>query len=296
VPPILANPQPLDFVPKIVKNITKSLTSFPGSDAMHVLLVPFGSHGDVHPFIGLGQALRERGHRVTFLINEYFGGLVRGRGFEMVPVGEASIFEEALRNPDLWDPKKGFSAVAGGMLEHAKLLYPMIADLYEPGETVAVGGTMAFGVRLAQEKLGLPAATVHLQPGVLHSNYETPAYPGLQAPRWWPTWFKRFFFDGIYRFMVDPLLVPGLNALRAELELPPIRDVMRGWLHSPRLVLGFFPGWFGPPQPDWPPPTPSSPRGRPRSPSPRARPTSRAASSSRPPPTPALGWGAAASS
>ena len=53
---------------------------------MRVLLVPFGSHGDVHPFIGLGQALRARGHRVTYLINEYFGPLIRGLGFEMVPV------------------------------------------------------------------------------------------------------------------------------------------------------------------------------------------------------------------
>src|SRR5262249_49590922 len=48
-------------------------------------------------------------------------------------------------------------------------------------------------------------------------------------------------------------LAPGLNALRAELGLPPVRDVMRGWLHSPQLVLGFLPAWFGPPQPDWPP-------------------------------------------
>jgi rhamnosyltransferase subunit B len=60
---------------------------------MHALLVPVGSHGDVHPFLGLGHALRARGHRVTFLINEYFGPLVRGLGFEMVQLGEAGLFE-----------------------------------------------------------------------------------------------------------------------------------------------------------------------------------------------------------
>ena len=36
---------------------------------MRVLLIPVGSHGDVHPFVGLGHALRARGHQVTFLIN-----------------------------------------------------------------------------------------------------------------------------------------------------------------------------------------------------------------------------------
>src|SRR5262245_20879230 len=186
---------------------------------MHVLLVPFGSHGDVHPFVGLGQALRARGHRVTFLVNEFFGSLVRGRGFEMVPMGEASLFEEAMRNPNLWHPRKGFAAVAEGMLEHARLSYPRIAELYEPGETVAVGGSIAFGVRLAQEKLGLPAATVHLQPSVLFSNVETPVYPKLEVARRWPRWLKTLFFDAVYRFFVDRVLEP-LNEYRKELGLP----------------------------------------------------------------------------
>src|SRR5262249_29005603 len=38
----------------------------------------------------------------------------------------------------------------------------------------------------------------------------------------------------------------------AELGLAPVRDVFRGWLHSPQLVLGLFPKWFGSIQPDWP--------------------------------------------
>jgi UDP:flavonoid glycosyltransferase YjiC (YdhE family) len=222
---------------------------------MHVLLVPFGSHGDVHPFVGLGKALRSRGHRVTFLVNEYFGPLVRGLGFEMVRVGDASLFEETLRDPDLWHPRRAFAVVARGIVEYARLAYPRIAERYEPGETVAVGGSLAFAVRLAQETLGIPAATVHLQPGIFYSNYETPAYPGLEIPRWWPRWFKRPLFDLIYGRAVDPHIVPGLNAFRSELGLGPVKDVMRGWLHSPQRVLGLFPAWFGPAQPDWPPQT-----------------------------------------
>jgi len=31
---------------------------------VNVLIVPIGSHGDVHPFVGIGIKLRERGHRV----------------------------------------------------------------------------------------------------------------------------------------------------------------------------------------------------------------------------------------
>jgi rhamnosyltransferase subunit B len=219
---------------------------------MHVLLVPFGSHGDVHPFLGLAHALRDRGHRVTFVVSDHFGPLIRGLGYASVPLGEAVDFDSRLRDPDLWHPTRGFGVVARGIVEGARLALERIEELYVPGETIAVGGSIAFGVRLAEERLGIPSATVHLQPGVIHSNFDTPVYAGLNTSPW-PHWLKVRFFDMIYPRVIDPHIDPGLNVYRAELGLPPVRDVMRGWMHSPRLVLGFFPSWFGPPQPDWPP-------------------------------------------
>src|SRR5262249_38942291 len=153
---------------------------------------------------------------------------------EMEALGEASLFEEAMRNPDLWHPRRGFAAVASGMVEHARLSYPRLEGLYVPGEAVAVGGSIALGVRLAPETPGMPAATRHPRPGILHSNQETPAYPGFAAPRWWPTWFKRAFFDLVFAIALDPHIAPGLNAFRAELGLPPVRDVIRSWIHSPQ--------------------------------------------------------------
>lgn len=220
---------------------------------MHVLLVPFGSHGDVHPFVGLALALRARGHRVTFVVNEYFGPLVRRHGFSIEPVGEARLFEEALRDPNLWHPRRALAAVGRNVVEHARIAYPVLERLYVPGETVAVGGSLAVSLRLAQEKLGVPAATVHLQPSVMHSNHETPTYPNLGTARRLPRWLKRGLFHLVFRHVVDPMLVPGLNAYRAELGLRPVHDVYRTWLTSPELVLGLFPAWFAAPQPDWPP-------------------------------------------
>src|SRR5207249_220575 len=48
---------------------------------------------------------------------------------------------------------------------------------------------------------------------------------------------------------------PATNAFRAELGLPPVQRLMHVWWHSPQRVIGLFPGWFCPPQPDWPPET-----------------------------------------
>ncbi len=218
---------------------------------MHALIVPFGSHGDVHPLLGLGTALRARGHRVTFIVSEYFGPLVRGLGFAMVPLGEDARLRDVLNDPDLWHPRRSLKVVAKVAVEGAGLVFDHIRTLHEPGETVLVGGSLAFGVRLAQEALGIPAASVHLQPAFLHSDVEPPRYGGLDTTGWSP-WLKRWVFRAVFAGVVDPQFVPGLNALRARIGLPRLRGVYRVWAHSPQLVLGFFPGWYGPPQPDWP--------------------------------------------
>jgi hypothetical protein len=44
------------------------------NDAMHFLLSCFGSAGNVHPFMAIGQALQQRGHRVEVLTSAYFRG------------------------------------------------------------------------------------------------------------------------------------------------------------------------------------------------------------------------------
>src|SRR5512135_928511 len=80
-------------------------------------------------------------------------------------------------------------------------------------------------------------------------------YPTLAMRDWWPRSLKRFFYWTIDALVVDRHLTTGLNAVRAELGLPPVRRAMHTWWNSPQLVLGLFPAWFGPPQPDWPPQT-----------------------------------------
>ena len=48
------------------------------AELTHVILCALGSSGDVHPFVGLGRALRQRGYRVTVVTAGYF--VAGGRG------------------------------------------------------------------------------------------------------------------------------------------------------------------------------------------------------------------------
>ena len=220
---------------------------------MHVLLVPVGSHGDVHPFVGLGLVLRDRGHRVTYVIDGYFDALISGVGFETVTISEAHDFKEALNDPDLWHPQRGLKAVSSRFTEGSRRCYRAIEQHYIPGETVAVGGSLAFGMRMASEKLGVPAATIHLSPIIFLSAYETPRLGSRAFPTWLPPWVKKRIFAFLFKHSVNPIVDPTVNVVREEIGLEPVSNVIRDWMNSPELVICGFPEWFGKPQPDWPP-------------------------------------------
>jgi rhamnosyltransferase subunit B len=53
-----------------------------------ILLLPFGSAGDVFPFIWLGRHLMARGHRVTMITACLFEEQARKAGLNFIPLGE----------------------------------------------------------------------------------------------------------------------------------------------------------------------------------------------------------------
>ena len=219
----------------------------------HMLLLPIGSSGDVHPFVALGLALRERGHRVTVITGISFESLIRRADLDFIGLGTIEEFETALRNPDAWHPRRGFDFVMRwGVLPWIRPIYDLIAERYVPGETVVVASLLAFGARLAQEKLGVPMVSVELQPAVLRSSYQAPVLPGMWMPGWLPGPIKRFMYWLGDTLVLDPVVKPATNAVRAELGLPPVRRLLNEWWHSPERIIGLYPPWYAPPQPDWP--------------------------------------------
>lgn len=222
---------------------------------MRALLIPLGSYGDVNPFLGLGRELRRRGHEVLIATNDHFARLVRHDELEFISLGTEAEYDEVLKEADAWHPTKGLGVIARFQEPFVRRVYDVIVEHYRRGETVVAAGTLAFAARIAQEKLGTPLVSVHLQPSIFRSLYQTPRYPRLKLPDWLPRFMKRGFFALADRLIIDRLYAPSINALRDELGLPPVRGVLKDLCHSPQRVLGLFPDWFGPPQPDWPPQT-----------------------------------------
>jgi rhamnosyltransferase subunit B len=220
---------------------------------LNVLLLTIGSAGDVHPFIGLGLALRARGHQVKIITNPFFGEIANRVGLELIPLGSVEKFRDVLADPLLWHRTKGTKAVFDIVLEGLRETYDAVASNYVAGQTVVVASSLGLAARIAQDKLNIPMATVHLSPSQFRSCIDPPILPGLFMPGWIPMWMKKKLWAGGDRFVLDPMLAPRINALRAELGLAPVDGILRDFWNSPQRVIGLFPDWFARPQADWPP-------------------------------------------
>ena len=101
----------------------------------------------------------------------------------------------------------------------------------------------------------MPTASVHLQPSIIRSLVDAGMAGTVRISASQPLWFKQAFFRLADWLVIDRVLRRPLNEFRATLDLPPVDRVLHRWMHSPQLVIGFFPDWFAEPQPDWPPHT-----------------------------------------
>lgn len=219
---------------------------------MKFLLSPFGSHGDVHPFIGLAVELQNRGHEVKFAVNAHFRSLTEEAGLNYVEMGDEELYDLLTRDPRIWDPNRSFQfifreGVARIIPQHVQ----WIRDEHQQKESVVVSSLFGFGARIAQEAYGVPLTTVHLQPAVLWSEHDSPQLPNMFSRPWVPRWLKRLQIWVGEKFVIDRAVRPILNPILAEHGLPPMQNTL-SWMHSPERIIGLFPEWFAPTQPDWP--------------------------------------------
>ena len=218
----------------------------------HFLLVTLGSHGDVHPFVGLGKTLLARGHRVTLATNEHFRPLAEATGIDFEPVGEEADFLTLAKHPDLWHARRGAFVVAGAISSSMQAVYDAVARRLD-ARTVVVGSTLALAARVARDELHFPMATVHLAPIVFRSVHAPPRMPGVPSiVSRLPAFALTRFYEGADKYVIDPALAPAVNAFRAGRGLPPVERIMHDWWNAPDLAIGLWPAWFAPPQPDWP--------------------------------------------
>jgi rhamnosyltransferase subunit B len=218
---------------------------------LKVLMVAMGSAGDVFPFVEVGRGLRSRGHAVTLVANEYFEATAQSAYLNFVSSGPREEYLRTIRDERLWTASGSYKLMFGSLLAAILPIYHLIEAQLDR-DLIVVAPSVAFGARIAQEKLGVRLISMNVETNIFRSKYE---WPGRNIPpRWLPLLrpLRIAMMAALDDLVFDPALAPRLNEVRQSLGLPPVRRILRDWIHSPDGVIGLFPDWFATRQRDWP--------------------------------------------
>jgi UDP:flavonoid glycosyltransferase YjiC (YdhE family) len=226
----------------------------------HIVLTTFGSYGDLHPYIALGLALKELGHRPVVATSDVYREKVEETGLEFHAV-----------RPDLPpvdDPRAGemiakvMDTSAGAGVEY--LLKDLLmsdvrgayADLFAAvdGADFLVSHPITFAGPLVAEKTGIRWFSSVLAPVSFFSRFDPPLPPTTQwlfrAARGVGPWATGALIN-VIKLRTQPWLEP-VAQLRKELGLKPGGHPIFEGQHSPYGVLALFSRVMAEPQKDWP--------------------------------------------
>jgi len=132
-----------------------------------------------------------------------FGARILHAGIAFTPLGVVGDFESLLQRAELCHPRKGARFLIDELLKRLPEAFAVTAALSQPRDTVLVGSSLSWGLRLVQEHSGLPAATVHLSPICLQSASGPSVLPGVGDLSWLPAWAVRALQSGAEQLFVD---------------------------------------------------------------------------------------------
>lgn len=178
-----------------------------------------GTVGDVNPLLSVAAELAGKGHEIVVLSNHQHRARVEREGFRFYPIGSGLVLPVA--------PGVAEEVVVLEMAAATRQTFDLLAELYQPGNTVAVSPSYIFGPRLAQEKLGLPLLHIYLDP--MHFEVDK---------GWLRGWRERLRVRRL-----GGLMMREVSALHSQLGLKPMKP---GWERSPLGGLALFPRWFLP--------------------------------------------------
>lgn len=188
-----------------------------------------GTHGDVLPFVRLGQALAARGHDTVLYSHDFYAETAARAGLRFVSTDTAEGYARQLADHRhlLLNVLGDAGRVAdfyrrNRVLEQTRDEFHALAGLVRSrpaGDVVVVGRhTSRLSVLMVREALGVPAAWVCVTPT---------QHLGLPMTE---------------RLYPQALAGP-MNEMRATVGLPEVTD-WSTWLRSADLVLGLWPRWF----------------------------------------------------
>lgn len=223
---------------------------------MKIGLQTWGSHGDIRPFVALANGLHAAGHEVTLVVtcvdSDRYGALQGTVPYALEVVASPVVPDRAAL--ERWGAaivaERNTSKQTRLVIE--QLLLPAEAEMYRASERLCAANELVIGhyvlhtLAIAAEKQGRPCVSVALAHGAVPSAFQPP----LGVPNWGA--FCNRLAWRLARWILNRDFKRYPDRLRAQLGLPPARDVIDTVWASPALTLLAFSPVLCEPRPDWP--------------------------------------------
>lgn len=188
---------------------------------MRIVLVTYGSRGDVQPLLAFSLALREAGHHVMLVCPPERVAWVRGYGCRARGLGrDVTAYVDGMeRAHSLGAALRFIAFVRRELVRQFDLLPDLVA-----GADLVVGSSLAFGLATVAERQGIPYRYIAFTPQLLPSrSHPFMAYKSQGLPGWWNglTWRTVRAADRLN-------LTRMINERRRVWGLSPIEDA---WAH-----------------------------------------------------------------
>ena len=224
-----------------------------------ILLATFGSLGDLHPYIAIGQALRARGHQARIASSSDYRLNVAAAGLEFAPVAPSLAQLGTLRElaHRVADPLLGTQTLVRDLImPHLRESHQQLRAAARDADLL-ISHPLTFMVQVVAAEQHKPWLSSVLAPASFLSRQDPPAMAPINslqiAQRLGPWAYDTlmYFVRGTVRRWEQPL-----HRLRAELGLPYSGKIMMfEGQFSPLGTLALFDAPLMRPQPDWPPHT-----------------------------------------
>jgi UDP:flavonoid glycosyltransferase YjiC (YdhE family) len=215
-----------------------------------ILIVGKGGFGDWFPLLAIGQALRQRGHRVRVAAEAHHASACAHAGLDFQVVGDS---EDAAPGEvgSAWGAARAVLQATlspQGLAAEVRTLRPLVE-----GADLVLGNQLAYAGALVRRMVGRPWVFCAASPLAIPSRLDAPLWPYLQSAQQVAArlGLPQSGFVGLARLGTRLLMRPQ-GALRRELGLPGAGHPRFEAMYSEQLNLLPVSPLLAPPQADWP--------------------------------------------
>jgi rhamnosyltransferase subunit B len=219
---------------------------------MRIVFAPWGSFGDLHPYLAVAIEMKRRGHDVVLATSEVYRAKVEGEGLPLIGIRPdmRPYLEDSRLMAKVMHPRRGSEHI------FRRIVMPALKDSFHDLEQAAKGADLLVthvamnAGPLVAERLGIPWISIVLQPAGFFSVADPPYFPPVgKLVRRSPLLSK--IFHNMARFITRQWMKP-VYRLRRELGLRGSKHPLFEGQFSPWGTLAMFSPVLAQPQTDWP--------------------------------------------